>query len=75
MATAFLEEPVAVMIGANKLEFTKLLFDFQFKQGLVVDNALSVVAIDATNGKIVGGFTVMDGEDLSAFPGGCGAKC
>jgi hypothetical protein len=28
MATAFLEEPVAVMIGANKLEFTKLLFDF-----------------------------------------------
>ena len=58
------------MIGGNKPELTKISFDQQLItwSEVTIDNGLSVVAIDSTNGKVVGGFTSMDAE---AMPGFC----
>ena len=69
MAQAFTEEPIAIMCEMNTIEQCKMAFEFQLKYlgCAVVDNGLSVVAIDKETGKICGGFTSMD-NDLGAIP-------
>ena len=67
---AFLLEPISCMIGGNKPELTKISFYQQLVlwEEVTINNGLSVVAIDSTNNKVVGGFSSMD---MEAMPGFC----
>ena len=63
LAGAFTSEPISVMIGGNSRLGWEIVFQSQMDMGnAVVDNGMSVVAIDAATNKICGTFTSMDSQ-------------
>ena len=69
LAAAFTEEPIGKMCEINTMAHTNMAFDMQLKlmAPVIVDNELSVVAIEKETGKVCGGFTSMD-NDMSQIP-------
>jgi hypothetical protein len=61
-----MEEPLNVLCEMNTIEHCNMVFDWQLKivNCALVDNGLSVVAVDKETGKVCGGFTSID-NDLS----------
>mgnify|MGYP006118044941 CR=1 FL=1 len=62
MVQSFAEEQIMTMTGINTPEFLNLFFETYLKvwAPAVVDNGLSVVAVDKETGKICGAFMAMD---------------
>ena len=64
LAEAFYDEPMTLMNGTPH-EFWNLFQEFCLKTlgPQIVDNGLSVVAIDKETGKVAGAFTGLDDSD------------
>ena len=64
MAAAFTEEPIGKMCGMDSMTHQNMAFEMalKFLARLIVDNGLSVVAIEKETGKVCGGFTSMDND-------------
>ena len=64
MSEAFTHEPTSKIVGMDKFEVWNIIFTLQLKNfgDMVVNNKLSVVAVEKETQKVVGAFLAMDNQ-------------